>query len=28
MWIEIQVKALPGRQGFCVRECSTPPGAS
>jgi ATP-dependent DNA ligase len=27
MWIDFQVKAFPGRQGFCVREsCSTPPG--
>jgi hypothetical protein len=26
MWIDIQVKVFPGHQGFCVRECSTPPG--
>ena len=25
MWIDIQVKAFPGHQGFCVRECPTPP---
>ena len=26
MWTRFQVNAFPGRQGFCVRECSTPPG--